>query len=215
MGHGYGLGHSFSDDPTYRNVSWAQIGECDNPWDLMSAMNVYTSTSPNFGVIPPGLNGYQLDRMDCLGRTRIATFGADGATARTYPVAPLRQNATPGVQLLRIPFDPADLNHYYTVEYRRKSALDAGIPNDIVLTTEVKNRASYLLRTRGGNRDPVQTLAANGVTLRASTASARPLRSRHRPSRQGASVSHRWSRSWLLLRPTRGHPVAPGCLTPA
>lgn len=166
MGHGYGLGHTFSDDPTYRNVSWAQIGEYDNPWDLMSAMNVYTSTSPNFGASPPGLNGYQLDRMGWLGRDRIATVGADGATARTYTVAPLGQNTTPGVQLLRIPFDPADLNHYYTVEYRRQSGLDAGIPNDIVLTTEVKNGTSYLLRTRGGNRDPVQTLAANGVTLR-------------------------------------------------
>ena len=104
--------------------------------------------------------------MGWLGRNQIATVGADGATARTYPVAPLGQNATPGVQLLRIPFDPADLNHYYTVEYRRKSGLDAGIPNDIVLTTEVKNGTSYLLRTRGGNRDPVQTLTTNLVTIR-------------------------------------------------
>jgi phage terminase large subunit-like protein len=165
MGHGYGLGHSFSDDPTYRNAPWSQIGEYDNPWDLMSAMNVYTGTSPNFGVTPPGLTGYYLDRMGWLARNRIVTVGADGATSRTYSLAPLSQPGTAGPQLLRIPFDPGDLGHYYTVEFRRKAGLDIGIPQNIVLITEVKNGTSYLLRTRGGTRAPVQSLNANGVAV--------------------------------------------------
>jgi hypothetical protein len=52
MGHGINLDHSFSNDPTYRNVSWAQIGEYDNPWDLMSAMNVSTARSGPSILIP-------------------------------------------------------------------------------------------------------------------------------------------------------------------
>ncbi len=33
VGHGLGFNHSFSDDPTYRNASWAQIGEYDDQWE--------------------------------------------------------------------------------------------------------------------------------------------------------------------------------------
>jgi hypothetical protein len=31
-GHGLGLAHTFSNDPTYRNVEWAAVGEYDDMW---------------------------------------------------------------------------------------------------------------------------------------------------------------------------------------
>jgi hypothetical protein len=170
MGHGYGLGHSFSDDPTYRNVSWAQIGEYDNQWDLMSAMNIFTSTSAHFGASPIGLNAFQLDRQGWMPWTRIARVGADGVNSRTYTLAPLGQPGTAGYQLLRVPFNPGNLNDYYTVEYRRKLGVDAAIPADTVLINQVINNTPYLLRTRDGDRHPVQSLNLNGITIRINSA---------------------------------------------
>ncbi|MBP2476230.1 hypothetical protein JOF53_005102 [Crossiella equi] len=166
MLHGYGLMHSFSDDPTYRNVEWAQIGEYDNPWDIQSAMNIHTFQTQRFGTSAVGLGGYFRDKLGWLPRHRITTFGADGVGSRTLQLTALETPGTPGTQLLRIPFDPADLNRYYTVEYRRKTGNSAGIPGDVVLLNEVKNGTPYLLRTRGGDRHPVRSLNANGVSVR-------------------------------------------------
>src|SRR5207244_10859723 len=76
----------------------------------------------------------------------------------------------PGYMLIRVPFDPADLNRYYTVELRRKTTWDAGIPNDVVLIHEVRRREdrayySFLLRDRTPQKNPVRSLNANGVQI--------------------------------------------------
>ncbi|MGO1054107.1 hypothetical protein [Crossiella sp. CA198] len=166
MLHGYGLGHSFSDDPTYRNVEWAQIGEYDNPWDIQSAMNIHTFQTARFGTSAVGLNGYFRDKLGWLGRDRVFTLGADGVRTRTITLSALETPGTAGTQLLRIPFDANDPYRYYTVEFRKKTGWSAGIPADIVLLNEVRNGTPYLLRTRGGDRHPVQSLDANGVSVR-------------------------------------------------
>jgi hypothetical protein len=165
MLHGYGLGHSFSDDPEYRNASWSAIGEYDDPWDIMSAMNIYGFATTRFGTSAIGLNGYFLDKIGWLGRSRILTLGADGVASRTVTLAPLEVPGASGPQLIRIPFDPNDLTRYYTVEFRKKTAWSQAIPADIVRIHEIKNGTPYLLRTRGGSRSPVQSLNANGVTI--------------------------------------------------
>ncbi|MBW4717165.1 hypothetical protein [Saccharothrix obliqua] len=165
MLHGYGLGHSFSDDPTYRNVDWAQIGEYDDPWDEMSAMNIHAFGTARFGTSAVGLNGYFRDKLGWLPRSRVRTLGSDGIGTRTVTLAPLELPGNAGPQLLRIPFDPADPFRYYTVEYRAKTGWSAGIPANTVLIHEVRNGTPYLLRTRGGTRNPVQSLYANGVSV--------------------------------------------------
>ncbi|MGW0522475.1 hypothetical protein [Crossiella sp. NPDC003009] len=166
MLHGYGLGHSFSDDPTYRNVEWAQIGEYDNPWDIQSAMNIHTFQTARFGTSAVGLNGYFRDKLGWLPRDRVFTLGADGVRTRTITLSALETPGTAGTQLLRIPFDANDPYRYYTVEFRKKTGWSAGIPADIVLLNEVREGTPYLLRTRGGDRHPVQSLDANGVSVR-------------------------------------------------
>ncbi|WP_425147277.1 hypothetical protein [Deinococcus sp.] len=168
-GHGLGLNHSFSDDPTYRNIDWAQIGEYDDNWDVMSYANVFGTNTARFGFGGPGLNGFHADRMGWLSRSRILTFGADGRSSATVTLTALSHPEAGGVMLVRLPFDPGDPFHYYTVEYRRNDHWDAGFPAPIVLIHEIKNIGdtsySFLLRNRGGDRAPVQSLNANGIQI--------------------------------------------------
>jgi hypothetical protein len=169
-GHGLGYNHSFSDDPAYRNADWAGIGEYDDAWDVMSWANVFARTTASFGWGPPGVNAFHADRMGWIGRSRILTMGADGQASRTVTLAALNHPEASGFLEVRVPFDPGDLMHYYTVAFHRRDGWNTGIPGDIVLIHEVKKAAdgqlySYLLRQRTTARDPVQQLSANGVTI--------------------------------------------------
>ena len=175
-GHGLGYQHSFSDDPGFRDADWAQIGEYDDEWDAMSWANASGTLTANYGWAAPGMNGPHRDRMGWLKHEEIMTFGADGATSRTISLVPLYGSA-PGTKLVRIPFDPGDLFHYYTVEYRTKTGYDAGFDSNIVMIHEVKKGdrdprdvyLTYLIRSHTGNRDPLQSLNANGVTISVGT----------------------------------------------
>jgi hypothetical protein len=117
VGHGLGLNHSFSDDPSYRNADWSQIGEYDDQWDLMSFANVFTTGTSRFGNSGPGLNAYHLDRMGWIPRSRIYTFGRDDARTKIVTLAALNHPEARGYLLVRVPFDPGDLFHYYTTRY--------------------------------------------------------------------------------------------------
>jgi len=172
VGHGLGYQHSFSDDPGFRDASWAQIGEYDDEWDAMSWANASGTLTASYGWAAPGMNGPHRDRMGWLRHEEVMTFGADGAASRTITLVPLYSSAR-GTKLVRIPFDPGDLFHYYTVEYRTRAGYDAGFDSNIVMIHEVKKGdrdprdvyLTYLVRSHAGNRDPVQTLNANGVTI--------------------------------------------------
>jgi hypothetical protein len=172
VGHGLGFQHSFSDDPNFRDASWAQIGEYDDEWDAMSWANAFGSPTAQYGTAAPAMNGPHSDYMGWVPRNQIVTFGADGIATKTLNLVPLHGSAA-GTKLLRIPFDPGDLFHYYTVEFRTQSAYDAGIPAPIVMIHEWKkgdrdpkdHYLSYLIRAHTGNRDPVQVLSANGVSV--------------------------------------------------
>ena len=170
-GHGVSFNHSFSDDPTYQNASWAAIGEYDDPWDVMSYANVFSRPTTQFGSGGPGLNAFHVDRMGWLGRDSVMRFGSDGIRTKTVTLKALDPSISNGTQLIRIPFDPSDLFRYYTVEFRRKQGWDNGIPGDIVLIHESRRLAdgsyvSYLLRERAPARNPVSSLQANGISIR-------------------------------------------------
>lgn len=164
MLHGYGMDHSYSNDTTYQNAPWSQPGEYDDPWDEMSAMNIYAFNTTNYGTSAVGLNGPHRDEIGWLPKNRIFTMGADGVGSRSMWLAALETPAASGTQLLRIPFNPGDLFNYYTVEFRRKTGWSAGIPADTVLLHEVRNGTPYLLRTGAGG-GPAQSLNANGVQI--------------------------------------------------
>ncbi|MEU8039395.1 hypothetical protein [Streptosporangium sp. NPDC049078] len=163
--HGYDRDHSFSDDPTYRNADWAQFGEYDDQWDVMSAMHIHTYETQRFGTSAVGFNGPNRDEMGWLEPHRIVTLGADGVADRTVRLAPLDQPGSTGTLLVRVPFNVADPFNYYTVEFRKKTGQSKGIPGDIVLLHEVREGRSYLLRERSKTRDPVTSLNTNGVSV--------------------------------------------------
>ncbi|MGH7778659.1 MAG: hypothetical protein ACREQR_02370 [Candidatus Binataceae bacterium] len=174
FGHGIGLNHSWSNDITWKDVSWAGWGEYDNPWDLMSAANVYTDPTGVFGDGPPDLDAHHLDELGFIPKSRILTLGVDGILSRTATLAALTHPEAAGDLLVRIPFDSNDRFHYYTVEYRTADGWDAGIPASIVMINEVNNNGSYyqttLQRELGsyagtGDGPPVQSINANGVTI--------------------------------------------------
>ncbi len=145
MGHGYGLQHSWSEQPGKPDVEYG------DPWDIMSALNVFSFPGPPaYGWSGPGLSAPYLDRMGWLARSRIATFGANGGTKSTFTLAALSHPSARGYLMIRVPFDPADRFHYYTVEYRQPEGWDAGIPGRTVLVREVRaNGLSYLVKTGG------------------------------------------------------------------
>jgi len=166
MGHSYGLDHSWSNDLTYQNAPWSAPGEYDDPWDEMSAQHVYGFETTSFGNGGVGLNGYHRDKLGWIPRNRIATFGAGGAASETFTLAPLQVPSASGRLLVRVPFDPADVFHYYTIEFQRKLGWSRGIPADTVLIHEVKDGRTTLLRQLGvEGKPPVQSLSANGTTI--------------------------------------------------
>jgi hypothetical protein len=166
MGHGYGLDHSFSNDLTYQNASWSAPGEYDDMWDEMSAQHVYGFATTNYGNGGVGFNAFDRDKLGFIPRTRIVTVGANGVSAATYTMAPLQVPAAAGPLLIRVPFDPGDLFHYYSVEFQRKLGWSQGIPSDTVLIHEVQNGRPTLLRQLSvAGKPPVQHLSANGVRI--------------------------------------------------
>lgn len=96
-------------------------------------------------------------------------FGADGSTSATVTLAPLYWHGFGGTRLLRIPYDPADLNRYYTVELRMPTGWDAGFRSPIVLLHESRSLPSGQYRSflqRDSLNGPAsQSLSANGVTI--------------------------------------------------
>jgi hypothetical protein len=170
VGHGLGLKHSYSDDPNYRNAVWSAPGEYDDEWDVMSWAHVFKVRTDRFGRSAPGLNAYYRDYMGWLPRSRMVTFGADGVISGSVTLAALGQSDVMGPYLVRVPFDLSDRFHYYTIEYRRRNAWDAGIPSDLVLLHEIVRHSdgryyATLLRERSGRRSPLKELHANGVTI--------------------------------------------------
>ena len=189
FGHGIDLEHSFSNDSNFHDACWSQPGEYDNPWDLMSAANVFVDPTHDWGGGPPFLDAYHQDEMGWIPQSRILTLGLDGILAQTVTLAPLSHQETSGYLVARVPFDAKDLFHYYTVEYRTADSWDSGIPANIVLINEVKLNTkdnlyqTFLLRGAGtkatcptcspavgpscsyGDGAPVQSVNANGVKI--------------------------------------------------
>ena len=164
MGHGYGLEHSWSANPDT---------EYGDPWDIMSAMSVY-----RFQAIygrdddlyrrsaGPGLDAPNLDKLGWMPANRVLTW--DG-TSETVTIAALNRPLVAGYLMVKVPFDAANPNHYYTIEFRRKTDWDQAIPQDTVLIHEVRtNGLSYLISASGGPQLlPGQTFndLANNVAI--------------------------------------------------
>ncbi|MDQ1731368.1 MAG: hypothetical protein QOK10_1527 [Pseudonocardiales bacterium] len=172
MGHAYGLDHSYSNDLTYQNASWSAPGEYDDMWDEMSAQHVYGFNTTSFGNGGVGFNAFDRDKLGFIPMNRVLTFGANGVGSSTVTLAPLQVPAASGPLVVRVPFDPSDPFHYYSVEFQRKVGWSQGIPADTVLIHMVQNGRPTLLRQLAvSGKPPVQHLSANGVTINVNSVS--------------------------------------------
>jgi len=154
LGHGYGLAHSWSADPDI---------EYGDRWDIMSAMSVhafqgsYGSSNATYKYdAGPGLIALNLEKKGWLPANRIVTWGP---ASQTVTLAALNHPGTDGYFMAKVPFDAANPDRYYSVEFRRKTGWDQGIPQDTVLIHERRaNGLFYLIQSGGGpERLPGQT----------------------------------------------------------
>jgi hypothetical protein len=160
MGHGYGLDHTFDDTGVvYDPGSDGRPGAYGDGWDIMSAQN-FGNSNPTFpgtyGNSGPGLIAANLDKLGWMPADRILTW--DGIS-ETATLAALNLPLVPGYLMVKMPFDDANPNHYYTIEFRIKNDWDRGIPQDTVLIHEVRTDGLfYLIKANGGpQRLPGQT----------------------------------------------------------
>jgi len=119
-----------------------------------------------FGASGPGLDAHNLDKLGWLPANRILTW--DGQS-QSLILAALNHPEAIGHLVVKVPIEPGNPDHYYTIEHRRKTDWDQGIPRDTVLIHEVRsNGICYLIRADGGpERLPGQIFrdVANNVAI--------------------------------------------------
>lgn len=172
MGHGFGLGNSFDD----RGV------ERGDPYDLMSAMNVY-ATRGQYCVTPggwfacdngPGLNAWSRWQLGWLPRERRQMWwpANPGGTPLRVQDAILGARSEPTDSLPLILYVPASRSYMYSVEWIAADNYDRGdlyassspvqnprTPADSLVIHRIKfgDATTYLVKDAGG----IQTAAGN------------------------------------------------------
>jgi len=149
MGHLFGLDHSFDTSPRPCASGDGRPGAYCDKWDIMSAANVWTFNNA-LGANGPGLNAPYLDKLGCISSNRIWTppnpnFGG------TVTLAALNHPEAHGPLMIKIPRTSGpnpSFKSTYTIEFRRKTGWDAGIPNDTVLIHEVRSDGLSYLQTK-------------------------------------------------------------------
>jgi hypothetical protein len=168
MAHHFGLSHSYTNDLSYQNADWSAPGEYGDEHDLMSVLNAYMYNSATYGLTGPGLMAYWRDKLGWIWISRIFTFGANSAQDSTITLADLNTPSTSGYLMARVPFDPSDLFHYYTIEYhQKKTGPDAAIPKNTVLIHEITSdgKPSVIEIPDGAEYTAGRSFQANGVTI--------------------------------------------------
>jgi hypothetical protein len=158
--HGLGLG-PHSRDVARSNCGGAPGDYCD-PWDVMSASNVYDyggafgsfgeakCTSPSYAAYcgsGPSLNVHFREDFGWLPASRIYTWGTTpgvgGWASENIQLAGVDSPESPGFLELKIPLESGK---YYTLELRIKKGWDAGVPWSSVLIHEIHtDEITYLL----------------------------------------------------------------------
>ena len=146
MGHCYGLHHSWSADPDT---------EYGDSWDIMSAMGVWTYEGAAFGdkKAGPWLGTPYLYSVGWIPETRVWTYSGINSTLN---LAAVSEPEKAGYLTARVPYFKEDPPTWYTytVEFRRNTHWDRGIPMDAVLIHDVRpNGISYLVSTLKGGQE--------------------------------------------------------------
>jgi hypothetical protein len=148
MGHVFGLDHSFSTSPTPCASGDSRPGAYCDKWDIMSAMNVWAFSNA-LGGNGPGLSSPYLDKLGCVPVNRIWTPPNPdfGGTVRLAALNHPEANGPLMIKIPRLSGPNPSVASTYTVEFRRKTGWDAGIPNDTILIHEVRSDGLSYLQT--------------------------------------------------------------------
>ena len=123
-GHVLGLSHSF-DESDRKLISWSAPGEYYDNYDIMSAMNVFTTPHPKFTNTGPRLCTANQDFMGWLPSTRVWSPPEHRSSLTDVDLVALSHSDTPG-------YICAKVGGFY-LEFRVRDGLDAGIPGPAVL----------------------------------------------------------------------------------
>ena len=146
MGHGFGLNHSFSYDPS--------VVEYGDGWDIMSGMT-FGGRHPrfagtNFGLSGPGLSAAYRDLLGWIPSARRVDLNSLGGGS-TITLSALDGGPAGNPRLARIWLGFS--SKYYAVEFRTAKGWDRNIGRDAVLVRRVENNTSYLRQSTGGVYD--------------------------------------------------------------
>jgi len=136
MGHAYGLAHSSMDGSS---------AEYKDPWDVMSANNSWMTAHPQYELIGPGLNAWNMRGRGWLDESRVWKANAN-IYDETVELRPLFHYALPG-------FIAAELAGEFLIEFRTRDGWDAGIPRPAILVHRFDNNISFIMKGTAGQQD--------------------------------------------------------------
>ena len=128
MGHALGLNHSWG----YRGVFGGEPDDYDSFWDVMSSTEGTCHYEEGYGCVPLGVIGQSKVDLGWLSEDQVVTVG--GGRRVTLDVHPLNAPTIPtdGVALVKVPIRGSD-SRFFTIETRRRSGYDRGVPGDAVV----------------------------------------------------------------------------------
>jgi hypothetical protein len=136
MGHVYGLMHSRID---------GSEADYQDPWDIMSAANDFSASDPEFTLIGPGLNAWNMRSRGWLDEARVWSAPESGFD-ETVTLRPLVRRDLPGYLAAEIPGG-------YLVEFRIREGWDGVIPRAAILIHRFDSGHSYLMQGNMGVPD--------------------------------------------------------------
>lgn len=139
-GHLFALEHSF-DQSDRKDATWSAPGEYFDMYDIMSAMNVYSTGGSTFGSSGPLLCVANLDRQGWLPAARVWT--AQGGNSSTYDEIDIVSLSHPEIG----GYLAARAGGEY-VEFRTMEGWDAGVQPCVLIHTMPGNNAIVMAEDR-------------------------------------------------------------------
>jgi hypothetical protein len=141
MAHAYGLDHSRLD---------GTVADYTDRWDMMSALNTWQGVDPNYGTRGPGINAANMRALEWLNPARVWRPASASSFSSVIQLRPLFRRDLPGL----LTADLAVPDHDgFTVEYRKRSDWDSGIPRSTVMVHRYLAGHSYLMSSGSGRID--------------------------------------------------------------
>jgi len=136
-GHVFGLEHSF-DQSDRKDASWSAPGEYYDMYDIMSAMNVYSTFNQKFGECGTLLCAANLDRMGWLPASRVWSLpGKNSSFSGEFDIVSLSHPEIPG-------YLAALIGGLY-IEFRTAELWDDGIPRAGVLMHRMEDPNAVII----------------------------------------------------------------------